>query len=466
MYFQSIKRPIKIAIGVFFSVLAMLAFMTSHSMDSPLNIKDYGAIGDGQTDDTKAIQSVIDRLKNEGGGEIFIPEGIYVAGGLVLYSNMTLTGSGSLSILKTRTGDKEEARAKYLISVNPYDGGSPDIKDNAKNIVIRNLQLRGTVEKDGFFEHKHLLNLNAVTNVIVENVSFVGFRGDGIYLGSGNKANIERHNKNIMIRGCLFDGVNNDNRNGVSIIDGEQITVEESRFIRVSNKRMPGAIDVEPNDDFSFAQNLKFTKNIFENCGDGGFAILYYTRALSLKHKPSKIHVANNLIGENCSPRVAAIAIVTGQKPEDLSLMDVNIEKNTILSKAPTVPILLSNVQGILIRENLIKNGSAINFGSYGGHTTGISNLIFENNIVSHTGSSVAMISINNGKNLSFINNIFEEPNKKSKYFIAFENNQISETDAKISIMNNFFIRGLNENIKITNLNDQNNERYDGNQSK
>lgn len=414
MYFQTLKRPMRIAIGIFSLVLAMLVFMTSYSMDSPLNIKDYGAIGDGKTDNTKAIQSVIDRLKNEGGGEIFIPEGIYVVGELVLYSNMTLTGSGSLSILKTRTGETEEARAKYLISVNPYDGGSPDINDNAKNIVIRNVQLRGTVEKDGFFEHKHLLNLNAVTNVIVENVSFVGFRGDGIYLGSGNKANIERHNKNVTIRGCLFDGVNNDNRNGVSIIDGEQITIEESRFIRVSKKGMPGAIDVEPNNDFSFAENLKILNNIFESC-DGGFTIVYYTRALSLKHKPSQIHIVNNLIAENCSPRAAAIAIVTGQKPEDLSPMDIIIEKNTILSKAPTVPILLSNVQGVLIRENLIKNGSAINLGSYGGHTTGISNLVFETNVVSHTGSSVAMISINNGKNLSFLKNVFEEPNAKSK---------------------------------------------------
>lgn len=466
MFFQTLKRPMKIAIAIFFSILAMLAFMTSYSMNSPLNIKDYGAIGDGQTDDTKAIQSVIDRLKSEGGGEIFIPEGIYVAGELVLYSNMTLTGSGSLSVLKTRTGETEEARAKYLISVNPYDGGSPDINDNAKNIVIRNLQLRGTVEKDGFFEHKYLLNLNAVTNVVVENVNLVGFRGDGIYLGSGNKGGIERHNKNVTIRGCLFDGINSDNRNGVSIIDGEQITVEESRFVRVSRKRMPGAIDVEPNNDFSFAQNLKFINNTFEIC-DGHYAISYWTKHLSLKHNPSEILIANNIMAENCRPSEAAISIVTGQKSEDLSPMNIVIKKNTILSKAPTFPIALGNVQGISIRENLIKNGSHIPIGIiYKGRMTRVLDLIFENNIVSHAGNSVAMISVNNGKNLSFLKNVFEEPNAKSKYFIAFENNQLSETDAKISIMNNFFIRGLNENIKITNLSDQNNERYDGNQSK
>lgn len=457
------KQLLAIAIGILFSTIV---FMTGYSAGPQLNIKNYGAIGNGQTDDTKAIQSVIDRLKSDGGGEVFIPEGIYIVSELVLYSNITITGSGSLSVLKTRTGDTEEVRARYLISVNPYDGGSPDIKDNAKNIVIRNLQLRGTVEKDGFFEHKHLLNLNAVTDVVIENVSFIGFRGDAIYLGSGNKAGIERHNKNVTIRGCLFDGINNDNRNGVSIIDGEQVTIEESRFFRVSKKVMPGSIDVEPNNDFSFAENLKFLNNIFEKC-DGGFAILYFTKSLNLKHSPSGIYVANNLIAESCSPRGAAIAIVTGQKPEDLSPMNVVIEKNTILSKAPTVPILLSNVQGALIRENLIKNGSVITLGSYQGRATGISNLIFENNVVSHAGNSVGMLSITHGRNLSFLNNVFKEPDLKSKYFIAFDGNETNKTDSKTIIANNFFTRGSNENIQIENWNfHENNERYYDNQLK
>ena len=38
-------------------------------------ITDYGAIGDGNTLNTKAIQSAIDRCASDGGGVIVVPKG-------------------------------------------------------------------------------------------------------------------------------------------------------------------------------------------------------------------------------------------------------------------------------------------------------------------------------------------------------------------------------------------------------
>ena len=46
------------------------------------NIKDFGAVGDGITLDTKAIQQAIDM-----GGEVYIPQGTYLTGTLYLKSN-------------------------------------------------------------------------------------------------------------------------------------------------------------------------------------------------------------------------------------------------------------------------------------------------------------------------------------------------------------------------------------------
>ena len=44
----------------------------------PLNVKDYGATGDGTTDDRAAVQSAIDAAVAMGGGTVFFPPGSYV----------------------------------------------------------------------------------------------------------------------------------------------------------------------------------------------------------------------------------------------------------------------------------------------------------------------------------------------------------------------------------------------------
>ena len=54
------------------------------------NVKDYGAVGDGVTKDTAAIQQTIDRAGVFGGGTVLVPAGTYLTGGLELRSHVTL----------------------------------------------------------------------------------------------------------------------------------------------------------------------------------------------------------------------------------------------------------------------------------------------------------------------------------------------------------------------------------------
>ncbi len=55
-----------------------------------LNVKDYGAVGDGVTKDTVAMQACIDRCGVFGGGDVVVPGGTFLTGGLELRSNVTL----------------------------------------------------------------------------------------------------------------------------------------------------------------------------------------------------------------------------------------------------------------------------------------------------------------------------------------------------------------------------------------
>ena len=55
-----------------------------------LNVRDYGAVGDGTTKDTVALQQAIDRCWVFGGGEVVVPAGNYFTGAIALRSNVLL----------------------------------------------------------------------------------------------------------------------------------------------------------------------------------------------------------------------------------------------------------------------------------------------------------------------------------------------------------------------------------------
>jgi parallel beta-helix repeat protein len=60
-----------------------------------VNVKDFGAVGDGVTDDTAAIQAAINFASQ--GGEVFIPKGNYLCNSrIVLQSKIKITGNGVL----------------------------------------------------------------------------------------------------------------------------------------------------------------------------------------------------------------------------------------------------------------------------------------------------------------------------------------------------------------------------------
>ena len=55
-----------------------------------LNVRDYGATGDGKTKDTLALQQTIERCSVFGGGEVVVPAGDYLTGALALRSGVVL----------------------------------------------------------------------------------------------------------------------------------------------------------------------------------------------------------------------------------------------------------------------------------------------------------------------------------------------------------------------------------------
>ena len=66
-----------------------------------VNIKDFGAIGDGTNDDTAAIQKALNQSK--GKGRINIPEGTFIVSEtIIIPSNTHLSGEGKDSVIKMK----------------------------------------------------------------------------------------------------------------------------------------------------------------------------------------------------------------------------------------------------------------------------------------------------------------------------------------------------------------------------
>ncbi|GIV34308.1 MAG: hypothetical protein KatS3mg031_1843 [Chitinophagales bacterium] len=80
----------------YFALLALIAVVTvSRNYAQVYNITDFGAVGNGSTVNTAAIQAAIDTCSITG-GTVLVPTGTFVTGTLVLKSNVTLEIHGTL----------------------------------------------------------------------------------------------------------------------------------------------------------------------------------------------------------------------------------------------------------------------------------------------------------------------------------------------------------------------------------
>lgn len=396
----------------------------------------WGAKRDGRSDDTRPVQAAINSL-SMAVGEVLFADGTYVVDSISLPSNISIVGSGLESVLE------QKKNAKYCCSINPGNGGTPDPKHNKKNIDIRNIHFRGTVAVDGFSEHMHLLNINAATDVVISDCRFTGWRGDGIYLGSSNIAQTERHNRNIIIKNCEFDGVNNDNRNAVTVIDCDGLEIDNNTFTRCTRSNMPGAIDMEPDANrFAVIRNINIVRNRFSQIGGnvGIIAVVLPLKQKELVYPSRNILIRNNTIsGLVGTGRSKGICITQNQNADDAdSPNEITIAGNEIINSGR--PFVLWGVKGVSIENNVFADSVFTGLVSY---TNGYNprDISFKNNIFSNLGSSDGYgITVFSAENISFTENTFENigsTKDRDRQGIAIDLSRY--TGNKVRIENNRF---------------------------
>ena len=121
------------------NVIALIADVTGN----PNNVKDFGAKGDGTTDDTAAIQAVLDLQ-----GQVYIPTGTYIiSSSLRVKSNTRFYGDGvEATIIKEggTVGTTLEAFAASLIVNDAYVSADATVKAAGNDSVcIENIGIHG-----------------------------------------------------------------------------------------------------------------------------------------------------------------------------------------------------------------------------------------------------------------------------------------------------------------------------------
>ena len=148
------------------------------------NVRDFGAVGDGVTLDTTAVQAAIDTCEREKGGTVLVPAGDFVVGTLELKSHVTL----HLTVQGRLLGSPKIEHYKAGNGIPPGNGNIVLISAaNAENICIEGLgSIDGNGAKfftgkgdmtgpgqnsgQGYFQRPHLLIFYRCSNLLIRDV--------------------------------------------------------------------------------------------------------------------------------------------------------------------------------------------------------------------------------------------------------------------------------------------------------
>jgi exo-poly-alpha-galacturonosidase len=208
------------------------------------NITGYGAVGDGNTLNTAAVQKAIDECTP--GGKVLIPSGTFVSGALFLKSNMTLQIDGILrGSDNTADYPLTSKRFPYYLSGNNYMGLINAYTE--KYGSISNVRICGSGTVNGSSDpigsitgHKNTIlgdNQAAAANEDSSRADTITLKGvNGLYLGGLTLVNPAMHvifisySKNITVNGITVDTYDIHNADGIDLATSDTAYIFNSSF--------------------------------------------------------------------------------------------------------------------------------------------------------------------------------------------------------------------------------------------
>lgn len=129
-----------------------------------INVKDFGALGDGNTDDTSSIQSAVKKL-NEEGGVLYFPNGKY--------------------IMEVKIGWQQKQHDESLIKINTDKKVIIDFDESTIKLRDGRRDANGNLINDNLLSHYNVIKVENSKDVTIQNGKLVGDRIEHCYYKKG-----------------------------------------------------------------------------------------------------------------------------------------------------------------------------------------------------------------------------------------------------------------------------------------
>ncbi len=309
------------------------------------NITEFGAIGDGVTVNTKAIQSAIDQCATTGGGRVTVPSGTFICGTIYLRNNVELFLETASSVLKASSNyadynpvDAYVQNAKSI--AEKTNGGHFILAVEAENVSITG---HGILDGSGdvFFEKEAKHHPN----------KFYCFWPDGMSVVADNKNTRPAQmvcfieSKNILLNGIT---IRNSPYWTVFLHGCDQVRIHQLRIDNPSTRLNGDGIDIDCTSNVTVSDCIIST-------GDDAITLRGSNDRLKNKSKCTENVVINNCILTSGGANALRVGVGNG-------LVRNALFSNLILSKS---------VAGIHIVSKYADDGKA--------NGTTIDNIRFQN---------------------------------------------------------------------------------------